>query len=276
MKRAPVNKARTGGAMRTLATLAAALVAAAVWIADAGAASAYAGAGDAYTVDPVDRVMKIKQVANVRAGPGTDHDVRVVLREGDTVRVIGIVRYRNWLQVDLHGDGGASFIHASLVQDTATVTPFGPDWSVTGNQPCQVWNHGKGDERERFTWTGACVDGKASGEGRLVWHSRFGRTVYDGEMEAGKRHGSGTLRRSDGGRYAGEWRAGKRHGQGTYRWAIGHRYEGAWQDDRPHGRGTATYADGDVIRGEWQAGCYGEKGGQWAALIASVEACGFE
>ena len=254
--------------MRTLAALAAALAAATLWVVDAGAA-------DAYTVDPVDRIMKVTQAANVRAGPGTDHDVRVVLYEGDTVRVTGAVRYRNWMRIDLRGEGDAAFIHASLLQEPA-VRRFGPDWSITRNQPCQVWNHGRGDERERFTWSGACADGKASGEGRLVWHSRFGRTVYEGEMEAGKRHGSGTLRRTDGGRYQGEWRDGKRHGQGTYRWAIGHRYEGAWQDDRPHGFGTATYADGEVIRGEWRAGCHGEKGGQWAALIASVEACGFE
>ena len=255
--------------MRTLATLAAALAAATVWAVDASAA-------DAYSVEPVNRVMQVTKAANVRAGPGTHHDVRAVLYEGATVRVTGAVRYRNWLQIDLRGDGDAAFIHASLLQDTATIESFGPDWSITWNQSCQVWNHGKGDERERFTWSGACVDGKASGKGRLVWHSRFGRTVYEGEMEAGKRHGSGTLKRSDGGRYEGEWREGERHGQGTYRWAIGHRYEGAWQDDRPHGQGTAFYADGDIIRGEWRAGCHGEKGGQWAALIASVEACGFE
>lgn len=233
--------------MRTLATLAAALAAAMVWIADAGAA-------DAHTVDTVDRVMEVTRNANVRAGPGTDHDVRAVLR----------------------GDGGGAFIHASLLQETPATGSFGPDWSITRNQPCHVWNHGKGGKRERFTWSGPCVDGKASGQGRLVWHSCFGRNVYDGEMEADRLHGIGTLKRSDGGCYRGEWRDGERHGQGTYRWAIGHRYEGAWQNDRPHGYGVAAYADGDVIEGDWRKGCYGEKDGQWAALIASVEDCGFE
>ena len=268
--------------MRALAALAVALAAAMVWI--GGAAEAEA---DAYTVDPLNRVMEAAEGANVRAGPGPDYAVRVTLNEGVKVRVTGAVRDSDWLRVDLRGDGGAAFVyapllketattHAPLPKETATVEPLGADWSITQNQPCQVWNQGRGDEYGPFTWSGACVEGKASGEGRLVWRSRFGQYVYEGGMEAGKLHGKGKLVRSDGGRYEGQWRDGKRHGRGTYKWIIGHRYQGDWRDDRPHGFGIATFADGDVHKGLWLHGCYGKREGQWAALIASVEDCGFD
>ena len=256
--------------MRTLATLAAVFAAATICIADANAA-------EDYTVDPLDRVMTVAKPANVRAGPGLDHDVQLALNAGVTVRVTGAVQGRDWLRVDLRGDGGEAFIYAPLVKEVAPAPfePFGPDWSVAENQPCQVWNWGMGHKYESFTWSGACVNGKASGVGRLVWLSRFGKNVYEGGMQAGKQHGNGKLKRSDGARYEGQWRDGHRHGRGTYKWAAGHRYEGGWSDDRPHGFGTATFADGDVHAGEWSMGCYGERDGIWSALIATVEDCGF-
>ena len=258
--------------MRTLTALAAAIAAAMIWSADVDAA-------DDFTVDPIDQVMTVAETSNVRAGPGTDYDVRIVLAEGAGVHVTGVVRDRNWLRVDLRGDGDEAFIYAPLLKEATALASrqqFGSEWSVTENQSCRVWNHGMGDKHRRFTWSGECFDGKASGKGRLVWRSRFGKNVYEGFMLAGKRHGSGTLKRSDGSRYVGEWRNGMRHGSGTYTWAVGHRYEGGWSDDKPHGVGTATFADGDVHDGKWRMGCYGERDGIWSALIATVEDCGFE
>ena len=259
--------------MRTLAIAAAMLVAAAIWTVDANAA-------EDFTVDPLERLMTVAKPANVRAGPSSDYDVLVVLAEGASVHVTGVVRGRDWLRVDLRGDGGEAFMYAPLVKDVARAPfepfePFGPNWSVAENQPCQVWNWGRGHKYESFTWSGACVNGKASGAGRLSWVSRYGKNVYEGDMKAGKQHGIGKLKRSDGARYEGQWRDGHRHGRGTYKWAAGHRYEGAWSDDRPHGFGTATFADGDVHEGEWSMGCYGERDGIWSALIATVEDCGF-
>jgi len=257
--------------MRVIATLAAALAVAMIWVADVNAT-------DTYRVDPIDSVMTLAETSNVRAGPSTDYDVRVVLAEGAGVRVTGIVRDRNWVRVDLRGDGDEAFIYAPLLKEAAALVPrerFGPEWSVTENQSCRVWNSGMGDKTKRFTWSGDCVKGKASGKGQLVWRSRYGKHVYDGFMLAGKRHGSGTWMRSDGSQYVGKWRNGMRHGSGTYTWASGHRYEGGWSDDRPHGFGTAYFADGDVHQGQWRRGCYGERDGIWSALIATVEDCGF-
>ena len=256
--------------MRTHAILAAALAAAITWVVGTSAAKAD-------TISPLNHVMEVAETSNVRAGPGTGYDVRYVLKAGAKVRVTGAVQGRDWLRIDLRGDGDEAFIYAPLLQEahaSAATMLSDSRWSVTEDRPCQVWNDGQKDHRS-FTWSGACVDGKVSGEGRLVWRTRFGRYVYEGHMESGKLHGRGILKRSDGARYEGEWRDGKRHGTGSYKWAAGHRYEGTWHDDRPHGLGTATFADGDVHQGEWRQGCYGERDGIWSALIATVEDCGF-
>ena len=256
--------------MRRHAALAAVLAAAMIWFADASTAKAY-------TVNPLNQVMEVAEAANVRAGPGTGYDVRSVLYEGATVRVTGAVQERDWLRIDLRGDGDEAFIYAPLLRETsASARTILSDsrWSVTRYRPCQVWSEGQ-EHRDSFAWSGDCVDGKVSGEGRLTWYTRFGQYVYEGSMQAGRLHGQGVLTRTDGARYEGEWHNGKRHGAGTYRWASGHRYEGGWSDDRPHGFGTATFADGDVHQGEWRKGCYGERDGIWSALIATVEDCGF-
>ena len=85
--------------MRRHAALAAVLAAAMIWFADASTAKAY-------TVNPLNQVMEVAEAANVRAGPGTGYDVRYVLYEGATVRVTGAVQERDWLRIDLRGDGG--------------------------------------------------------------------------------------------------------------------------------------------------------------------------
>ena len=88
--------------------------------------------------------------------------------------------------------------------------PFGPDWSITENQPCQVWNYGWGDDMGPFNWSGACVDGKASGEGRLTYLGGDG--VFEGTMRAGKMHGYGTVTLSGSFRYEGGLRDAARKG----------------------------------------------------------------
>ena len=114
-----------------------------------------------------------------------------------------------------------------------------------------MWNYGNRDY-EPLTWTGACTDGKASGEGRLVFRS--GEGVYDGAMQDGKMHGSGVLDWANGFRYEGELRDGKQHGHGTLTQTTGARYVGAWRNGRPHGQGTYTQPDGSTFEGAWRNG----------------------
>ena len=73
----------------------------------------------------------------------------------------------------------------------APLEAFGPDWVIVENQPCQLWTR---SSARSYTWSGACVDGKVSGEGRLAIFGDEGsyRSSYEGSMAAGKRHGHGT------------------------------------------------------------------------------------
>ena len=126
-------------------------------------------------------------------------------------------------------------------------------WKVVSNKPgCYVFdNYLKPDQS--YTWSGDCVDGKVSGEGREVWRSSDGEIVYEGSMRDGKRNGQGTYTWPSGNRYEGEWRDGKRNGQGTYTWPSGNRYEGEWRDGKFHGQGTFTGANGDRYEGSMRA-----------------------
>ena len=63
-------------------------------------------------------------------------------------------------------------------------------WMELSNRPgCYIWNHNSQPE-ETVTWSGACVDGKASGRGKVTWrHRKDGawRTTSDeGEYSEGK------------------------------------------------------------------------------------------
>ena len=166
--------------------------------------------GDRYRVEPADRLMVAAEAANVRTGPSPDYDIVGTVMAGDELQVTGEVRGRDWVRVVFpRGNGRAAFIYAPLLRavkptvptaepdsvpsTTATTAPFvpsGPSWSIAENQPCHVWNYGNRDY-EPFTWSGACLEGKASGEGRLVF--RGGEGAYEGTMQAGKMHGRGSL-----------------------------------------------------------------------------------
>ena len=163
----------------------------------------------------------------------------------------------------------------ALLADAAPLEPFGPNWAIAENQPCQLYNP-DAETGETVTWSGGCVDGKASGGGRWVWHHSEGEDIYEGTMRAGKEHGHGTATWANGDRYEGEWRDGEIHGRGTATWASGARYEGEWHDGKPHGYGIRTDTDGAHFEGEWRAGCFGERDGRWATIATTAAACGFE
>lgn len=158
----------------------------------------------------------------------------------------------------------------------ATLEPFGPNWIIAENQPCQLYNP-EPEPGETVTWSGGCVDGKTSGVGWLVWRYGKGELVYDGVMRAGKYDGYGSASSPSGSHYEGEWRNGERHGRGrytspngehyegafregtrtgrgTYTWPNGARYEGEFRDGKQHGSGVWTGPDGSLYDGEWRDG----------------------
>lgn len=101
---------------------------------------------------------------------------------------------------------------------------------------------------------------------------------YDGDFQAGIRHGEGTFQWSDGARYTGSWKNGELNGQGTFTdsdgsksfgeflnglksgeltflYADGSKYVGEWKDDKRNGRGILYSANGRISRsGIWNNG----------------------
>ena len=185
----------------------------------------------------------------------------------------------------------------------AALKPLGPNWVIAENQPCQVFDP-LPQPGETVTWSGGCVAGKASGEGRTVWRGSYGEYIYEGERRAGKQHGHGAIiwpsgSAHEGDRFEGEFRDGKLHGQGIYALANGERYEGdfvggqlhgrgtmtlatggryegQWRDNKPHGHGSYITTSGRRYEGEWRNGCFGERNGRWATFWTTAAACGFE
>ena len=202
------------------------------------------------------RVMTAMVVAVLMATPAAAMDC------GDP----GEARTQAWLDSCL----------LALADDSAfgPMKPFGPNWIVAENQPCQLHNPNP-IPNETVIWSGSCVDGKAHGEGRYDWRTPKGVDVYVGPMRAGRPHGRGVWTGADGNRYEGDFVDGKAHGRGVFTWADGVRYEGGWVDGMPHGYGTAIAASGERYEGQWRNGCFGRKGGMRAWLFTAPEECGF-
>ena len=201
-----------------------------------------------YTVAAVEREMELAKQANVRSGPGTDYEVVATLDAGIGVRVTGEVQGVDWLRVDVLEGGGEAFIYAPLLKilealPEAPIEPFGPGWAIVANQACQYWFGWSPEPDYTVTWSGACVDGKISGEGRLVYEyiggpfrGGGGKHAYEGGMRAGKEHEQGT-------------RTEFYNNKGWFK-----RYEGTWRDGDFHGRGTFYYRNGRSMSCDWVNG----------------------
>ena len=153
------------------------------------------------------------------------------------------------------GKPSTGFLNSEAAKALLEIAPdlSGGVWTVVANSPCKIWN-GNPVPGESVTWSGTCVDGKASGKGRVVWTSGEGEGTYQGQYLAGRQHGRGTETWPNGDRYEGEYKNNKRHGRGTYIWNDGSRYEGQFRNGKRHGRGTETSPNGDRYEGQFQNG----------------------
>ena len=147
----------------------------------------------------------------------------------------------------------ADAVRTLVAEGEAALKPFGPNWIVAKNQPCQLWDSSGVSGDEVVTWSGACVDGKASGQGRAVWRTPRGVHVSEGSFLEGKEHGIV-----------------------FYNWPDGDRYEGAWREGQPHGWGVLINQSGYRYEGSWIKGCFSKSGVGQATIATTKEACGFE
>lgn len=110
----------------------------------------------------------------------------------------------------------------------------------------------KPDGTGKVTWTGGCLNGKATGKGTLR-HIKNGieSFKYIGPKKEGYNHGRGKMVWGDGDVYIGEIKKGKKHGKGTYYFSgksckrkpselCRKKFVGKYKDDK-HSYGKMTY-----------------------------------
>ena len=109
---------------------------------------------------------------------------------------------------------------------------------------CKVWKPNLLPS-ESVTWSGACTEGYASGNGIARWSSGGKELLtYEGVFKGGLLQGHGVMLASGGDRYEGDYKDGMRDGQGIYTSSAGQRYEGGFRDNKKHGFATVTDANG--------------------------------
>lgn len=148
-------------------------------------------------------------------------------------------------------------------------------WLKAGD--CQLFN-ADAKAGDTVSWTGACVEGYASGLGTATFTqdgktqsftATFARGMipdggvvarwgegwsYEGGMAGGRFHGAGILTTDTNDRFEGQWVDGKMNGFGVLRRANGERYAGDWKDDKPNGPGELRQPDGALVAGTFVEG----------------------
>lgn len=169
------------------------------------------------------------------------------------------------------------------LQTNAAFDPFATNkfycaqgkWTKASNTNCLIWNSFPRPD-ESVTWSGAVVDGKASGKGVVQWFTNgIATSTYTGEMKAGLADGHGvannggyategefksgslvskiiTIHYPKGGSYKGEQKDGFKEGQGEEVMEGGVKYVGRFERDRFDGAGEMTWPNGSKLSGEWK------------------------
>lgn len=122
--------------------------------------------------------------------------------------------------------------------------------SYGGPADCRFFND-QPKEYERGTWSGACADGYATGNGVLQWyHDDQPAGGYQGGMVRGRAQGHGEYFMNNGGVLAATFEGGGPVGQVDFTYPDGQRYHGIW-DGGPNGAGTMFYTTGGSLTGNW-------------------------
>ncbi len=168
----------------------------------------------------------------------------------------------------------AALLAGPAAAQTPLAAPGKPGWTPAGND-CFVWNRAPAAD-ETASWSGPCVNKRASGRGLLVWRAGEGEQRYEGEMRDGHLNGRGkyvfslnTSYEGDfkdddfdgkgvmvepGVRYDGAWKAGRKNGRGLLSTMNGDRYDGDFLDDAMTGKGMLVLSDGRKYEGALKEG----------------------
>jgi len=109
---------------------------------------------------------------------------------------------------------------------------------IADKNGCRLWDPYPQPD-ESISWSGACKDGYANGNGAAQWFEGGQPSDrYEGEYANGHSNGYGVYSWAQGDRYEGEFKAGVISGRGARTKANGGRYEGEFRDGIENGRGT--------------------------------------
>jgi hypothetical protein len=152
----------------------------------------------------------------------------------------------------------------SFIALAATCTSASADWQVHPatefNEEERVWASAK-EKGLDFSWSGKLnARHEAEGYGVLEWYKptqvqgeRQTSLVYTGEMNSGRRHGTGVALHRSGSKYSGQWRDNLKEGKGEFWYSNGDYYAGSFHNDLMHGPGRYVSADGTVFEGTFVA-----------------------
>ncbi len=151
---------------------------------------------------------------------------------------------------------------AALLLALAGVAQAAEQWVTDPKSGAKIGWTVPGYTLKAAMWSGPMADGKAEGKGVLAVTvvSDIGETItgqFDGEMLAGKLHGQGKAKMSNGDTYTGTFADGMLDGRGVYKWGArnGRYYEGEFRNNEQTGYGVYKEANGKVIyEGEWKDG----------------------
>ena len=81
--------------------------------------------------------------------------------------------------------------------------------------------------------------------------SQVERTVYDGAVSKGLRHGQGQMILPSGDIYKGNWKNDLRHGSGICKFANGAIFKGEWREGHPQGQGILFSPPNEIVEGRF-------------------------
>ena len=128
---------------------------------------------------------------------------------------------------------------------------------IADKSGCRVWDFNP-QPNETIVYTGACLNGVASGHGIVEWYvsGKLGQRT-EGDRIEGHLNGWASIQNIyDGSHFEGEFRDDVKNGTGTYTYSNGNRYQGDWKDGQRTGKGVLTFTDGGRYDGEFKNGKY--------------------
>ena len=147
-------------------------------------------------------------------------------------------------------------------------------WNELANKPgCYIFD-GYYNPPETATWSGACADGIAVGQGTWGWKTPNGPGEATGTLVRGKQHGRWIFRYANGHVYEGPFVNGEQHGRWVHRYPSGARLEFDYHNGSREGQpGVYITKSGKRDPGRWAGKCFRDNNGHVRVWSGSKDDC---